>query len=190
MKTARRGAGTVGGGPARSARVKSEASMKRETAPSTVPPRRDRPDSELDPARELRARGLRVTGPRLAILAHLRSDLSHPSPEAVHAALQPRHPSLSLSTVYQTLEAFLQAGLCRRVTTGSNRLRVDGTTDDHDHAVCRSCGAVMDLARTPAFRPPRPPALPRGTELIGFRIEYEVVCARCGRNVASGASGD
>jgi len=130
-------------------------------------------------AEELRALGLRATGPRLAILEYLRTCFSHPTPETVLEALQGHHASLSLSTVYQTLESFLQAGLCRRVAAASGRLRVDGTLFDHDHAVCRHCGEVFDLQRPAAFRPPRAPGLPRGTELVGVRLEYEVICPRC-----------
>jgi Fe2+ or Zn2+ uptake regulation protein len=138
-------------------------------------------------AEELRRYGMRATGPRLAILAFLRSDFTHPTPEEVHDALRRQHASLSLSTVYETLEAFLQAGLCRRVSARSKRLRVDGTSDDHDHAVCRGCGEIRDLRRVPSFLPPEPAGLPRGTELIGFRIEYEVLCAGCRRAAASRA---
>ena len=132
-------------------------------------------------AGELRARGMRATGPRLLILEHLRAVVSHPTPEQVHAALRRRHPGLSLSTVYETLESFLHVGLCRRVAGSSGRLRVDGTRDDHDHAVCLGCGAILDLERAPR-RPAAPRGLPRGTEVLGHRIEYDVLCPRCTRD--------
>ena len=135
---------------------------------------------------ELRDHGLRVTGPRLAVLAHLRSDRSHPTPETVHAALRPELGALSLSTVYETLEAFTRAGLCRRVATRTTAMRIDGTADDHDHAVCRGCGTIMDVRRASPLRAPRPVDLPRGVELISSHIEYEVICAPC-RQEADGA---
>ena len=140
--------------------------------------------SRLELARELRERGMRATGPRLSILEYLRSAFSHPTAEAVHATLQRRQASLSLSTVYETLESFLETGLCRRVAARSGRLRVDGTIDDHDHAVCRSCGEVLDVQRPPSLRLAQPRELPPGTELIGLHIEYEVICARCQRGAA------
>ena len=128
----------------------------------------------------LRSRGLRATGPRVAILEALRSDRRHPTPEQIFTSLREGHPSLSLSTVYQTLEAFLEAGLCRRVNSGDGRLRVDGTSHDHDHAVCRRCGTVFDLRHGSGRRRLPDPELPAGMELLGVRIEYDVLCASCG----------
>ena len=130
-------------------------------------------------AETLRAAGLRATGPRLAILETILEDCSHPTPEALHATLRERHPSLSLSTVYQTLEAFVKAGLCRRVNAGDNRLRVDGTPLDHDHAVCRACGRIFDVPRRSSAGLPVPVGLPAAFTLVGVRVEYDVVCADC-----------
>ncbi len=125
----------------------------------------------------LRRLGLRATGPRLAILGALRRDMTHPTPERVLDRVRESYPSLSLSTVYQTLETFIAAGLCRKVAAADGRLRIDGTAADHDHAICRRCGRILDVP-VPQDRDPRP-ALPRGTRLIAVRIEYDVVCARC-----------
>lgn len=133
------------------------------------------------PRERLQAVGLRATAPRLSILAHLERDRSHPSAEDVHAALSPAHPSLSLSTVYTTLETFVERGLLRRVRTGGGRLRVDGTVHDHDHAICRGCGAVQDIDRPPGAHARLPePELPAGTRLVEIRVEYDVLCSVCG----------
>jgi Fe2+ or Zn2+ uptake regulation protein len=127
----------------------------------------------------LRQAGLRVTGPRLAILAALERDRRHPSAEQVHALLADDHPSLSLSTVYSTLETFARAGLIRRVSGLDGRLRVDGTRGNHDHAVCRDCGSIYDVDRNCLALPPAPDCLPSGLEVVRVRVEYEVVCAAC-----------
>ncbi|GIX46257.1 MAG: transcriptional repressor [Candidatus Tectimicrobiota bacterium] len=129
----------------------------------------------------LRRAGLRVTGPRLAILAALEQDPSHPTAERLYERLRPHHPSLSLSTVYETLETFIRTGLCRRVHDGSGRLRVDGTTADHDHAVCRECGTIFDVSREVFPLPAPPTRLPDGLEVTAVRVEYEVICAACRR---------
>src|SRR5215471_8106943 len=80
--------------------------------------------------------GLKATGPRMVILAALEQDPTHPTAEHLYDTLRRAHPSLSLSTVYQTLDVFIRTGLCRRVSGLGDRLRVDGTPQDHDHAVC------------------------------------------------------
>ena len=130
-------------------------------------------------AARIRSAGAKATGPRVAILAALLAARSHPTAEQLHESLRAAHPSLSLSTVYKTLETFLAAGLCRRVPGDGARLRVDGTPDDHDHAVCRACGRIFDVARSFFPRPAAPPELPAGLRLTAIRLEYEVICPAC-----------
>ncbi len=136
-------------------------------------------------AERLRRVGLRVTAPRLAILRALERDHSHPTPEQIYETLRRDYPSLSLSTVYETLEAFIRTGLCRRVHGASGRLRVDGTAQDHDHAVCRECGKIFDVSREFLPLPPPPAQLPNGLQVTGVRVEYEVICPACRQRRAS-----
>lgn len=133
-------------------------------------------------AQRLRDAGLRATGSRIAILEALETDRRHPTAEMVHESLQRRFPSLSMSTVYATIDAFLEHGLIRQVTGRSRRLRVDGTPLDHDHAVCRNCGSVFDIDRRVIERPAQPPELPDGLRVTNLYIEYEVICRECGGN--------
>jgi Fur family peroxide stress response transcriptional regulator len=115
----------------------------------------------------------------LAILGVLERDRSHPSAEEIHRALAGDHPSLSLSTVYLTLQAFVRAGLTRKISEVDGRMRVDGTLHDHDHAICRGCGRIYDVDRD-RLSPKRPKSrLPGGLEVLGVRVEYDVVCASC-----------
>jgi Fur family peroxide stress response transcriptional regulator len=129
--------------------------------------------------------GLKATGPRLMILEAIGNHLHHPTVEQIHRSLLDDHPSLSLSTVYETLDVFIRNGLCRRVTGAGDRMRVDGTPQDHDHAVCQSCGEIFDIDRQ-VFPLPLPPAqLPNGLLVKGLRLEYDVICAAC-REAAEG----
>ena len=132
-----------------------------------------------DVAGRLRDAGLRVTAPRVAVLEELERNRSHPNAVEVHRELSARHPSLSLSTVYLTIEAFAKAGLLRRIPARDGHLRVDGVVEEHDHAVCRHCGDVFDLPAQSSIPRAAPRGLPRGTRVLGSRIEYDVRCARC-----------
>ncbi len=123
--------------------------------------------------------GLKATGPRMLILKAIEHDRNHPTPEQIHAALRQDYPSLSLSTVYQTLDAFIRKRLCRRVTGAGDRLRVDGTPQDHDHATCNVCGEIFDIDRQHFPLPAPPSELPHGLMVTGLRLEYEVICAAC-----------
>lgn len=130
-------------------------------------------------AEKLRAAGLKATAPRLTILEALETDRRHPSAEMIFESLIDKSPSLSLSTVYQTLETFLQRGLLRRIAGAGGKLRVDGTLQDHDHAVCRTCGAVFDVDPDLIKRPRPPASLPHGLQVKNLFVEYEVLCSDC-----------
>jgi len=123
--------------------------------------------------------GLKATGPRMVILAALEQDHTHPTAEHLYDTLRRDHPSLSLSTVYHTLDVFIRTGLCRRVSGPGDRLRVDGTPQDHDHAVCRLCGAIVDVARDQVPLPIPPTPVAHGLMVTGIRLAYEVLCHAC-----------
>jgi len=147
---------------------------------------RNRESERRDRVNRLQQAGLRATAPRLAVLEVLERHRGHPAADEVWEALRRDHPTISRSTVYKTLDAFVATGLCRRITGDGTRLRVDGTPDDHHHAVCRSCGAIFDVEAA-AFPLPRAPReLPRGLAVTGVRLEFDVICRACRASAAAG----
>jgi Fe2+ or Zn2+ uptake regulation protein len=93
----------------------------------------------------LRERGLRVTPQRLAIAAVLREIGGHVTAEQLRARLDERMPGVSLPTVYATLDILEELGYVRRVAAAGGATVFDARTDAHHHAVCRRCGAIIDL---------------------------------------------
>ena len=135
--------------------------------------------SASDLAERLRSVGLKVTGPRVAILDAVERNCHHPSAEDIYQELVESNPSLSLSTVYGTLSAFVRAGLVRKLSEVDGRLRVDGTKSTHDHAICRMCGTIFDIEPDPGQGQSRPAELPGGLTVLDVRVEYDVVCGGC-----------
>jgi Fur family transcriptional regulator, stress-responsive regulator len=96
-------------------------------------------------AHQLRAVGLRVTRPRLAVLDAL-SEHPHADADTVVTVARAAHPSLSPQAVYGVLKALVAAGLARRIEpAGAPALFELRVGDNHHHLVCRSCGAVADV---------------------------------------------
>jgi Fe2+ or Zn2+ uptake regulation protein len=93
----------------------------------------------------LRARGLRVTPQRLAIARALRELDGHVTAETVFGHVSAQMPGVSLPTVYAALELLQQLGLIRRVATEGGTVVWDARVADHHHAVCRSCGVIVDV---------------------------------------------
>ncbi len=135
--------------------------------------------SVSEQADRLRGAGLKATGPRVAILDAIERNRNHPSVEEIYQELAGSHPTLSLSTVYGTLNAFSRAGLVRKLSEVDGRLRVEGTRKPHDHAFCRMCGAIFDIAPDPENVSTPPAELPGGLVVLDMRVEYDVICAKC-----------
>jgi Fe2+ or Zn2+ uptake regulation protein len=93
----------------------------------------------------LRAVSLRVTQPRLAVLAALR-DHQHVDTETVIALVRAEQPTVSHQTIYDVLRALTEAGLVRRIQPAGATARYEARVgDNHHHVVCRSCGAIADV---------------------------------------------
>jgi Fe2+ or Zn2+ uptake regulation protein len=106
-------------------------------------------DAEL--TARLRARGRRVTSQRVVINRLVRAQDRHVTAEEVHAAAVDILPGTSLPTVYATLELLEDLGVVRRVHAGRDAVRFDPRVDEHQHVLCRSCGAVEDLESSDAL---------------------------------------
>lgn len=100
----------------------------------------------------LRQRGLRATSARVAVLAEI-SELGHTTADQLHAALLPRLPAVSLSTVYRTLDALTDHGLIRHAHLGGSTPSYYLASEaEHAHLVCNQCGSVENLTGQPLQR--------------------------------------
>jgi Fur family transcriptional regulator, peroxide stress response regulator len=89
--------------------------------------------------------GLKVTPQRLAILKLLRKKLTHPTAEEVHHELLKDYPAISLTTVYNNLSRFVEAGMVKELNIDPNKMRFDTCMDSHDHFHCRVCDNVYNI---------------------------------------------
>jgi Fe2+ or Zn2+ uptake regulation protein len=93
----------------------------------------------------LQAHGLRVTAPRLAILAVLE-ELPHATVEEIEPPARARLGSLSTQAIYDILHTFHDAGLVRRIEPAGSPARFETRVgDNHHHLVCRDCGVAVDV---------------------------------------------
>jgi Fur family peroxide stress response transcriptional regulator len=90
--------------------------------------------------------GLRRTRQREQVYEALAATKSHPTADELHESLRSRDADLSLATVYNALEAFTGAGLCRRIPSPlcSGPSRYDAATEAHAHVILPD-GRVLDV---------------------------------------------
>lgn len=93
----------------------------------------------------LRQHDLKVTPQRLAILEVLVGEETHPTAEEVHETLQAEHPTVSLSTVYDTLSRFEDLGIVDSFRVGDGATRYEFANEPHVNVVCVECREVVDV---------------------------------------------
>jgi Fe2+ or Zn2+ uptake regulation protein len=127
----------------------------------------------------LRAHGLRVTKPRLAVLEVL-AEGGHLEVEDVARRARARLDSVSTQAVYDVLGALSRAGLARRIEPAGSPARFEARAgDNHHHIVCRGCGAIADVDCAVGERPCLHPGDAHGFELDEAEVTFWGLCPDC-----------
>jgi Fur family peroxide stress response transcriptional regulator len=127
----------------------------------------------------LKEKGLRVTQPRIAVLACLAESDHHPTAEEVGSAVNRLVPTAARASVYNVLHSLKDAGLVRELVFDDAVARYDANVDRHHHFVCSSCGGVADVPWDAL--PPLPRRrLPDGQSVESYAVTLRGLCAACG----------
>jgi Fe2+ or Zn2+ uptake regulation protein len=136
------------------------------------------------PARAIRAAGLKVTAPRLAVLEMLRG-APHSSAEDIFAGIRSALPGTSTQAVYGILSAFAAAGLVRRFDPpGSPTLFECRVGDNHHHIVCVRCRAVRDVDCVVGQAPCLQPSDDSGFVVFAAEVTFNGLCKTCQEQAA------
>ncbi len=125
-------------------------------------------------SQRLRERGFRLTPQRLSILRMVLNRLDHPTAEEVYRQARQRMPTVSLTTIYHTLETLVEVGAFVRVSPCSDTRRYDKNVEEHVHVICSKCGQIVDAPPLPS-----PVALPDIQQSTGF-VALKPICAFAG----------
>lgn len=121
--------------------------------------------------------GIQPSLQRIAIMEYLLTHRTHPTVEEVYVALFNEIPTLSKTTVYNTLRLFSESGAALMLTIDEKKVCFDGDVSPHGHFMCRECGMLFDVELPQEIKGYTP-------ELNGFRIDemhvyYKGVCNKC-----------
>ncbi len=101
--------------------------------------------SEADIKKLLNSRGLKSTHQRIIIYQTLMNTSTHPTADEVYNSIKVAFPSISLATVYNTLEILSESGLANKVMTNDGYMRYDGNTSEHNHIYLTNTHEIMDF---------------------------------------------
>ncbi|TMK30929.1 MAG: transcriptional repressor [Actinobacteria bacterium] len=94
----------------------------------------------------LRARGLRMTPQRRAIVAEIMRTRGHISPTALARKVQGEMPGVNASTVYRTLSLLEEVGVLSHAHLEGGAEYHRAEEAGHVHLTCSNCGAEDDLS--------------------------------------------
>ena len=129
-----------------------------------------------DLSAELKNRKVRPSYQRFKVLEYLNKNQCHPTVDQIFKDLQSEIPTLSKSTIYNSLNLFLKSGLIRVINIEDNETRYDIITKNHGHFKCESCGKIFNFSIDLNFF--------KTEELSGFKIidknvYFKGICPRC-----------
>lgn len=93
----------------------------------------------------LKEHSIKITPQRLEILKYLDEHRIHPTVDMIYSELKKRNPSLSKTTVYNSLEILEKHGIIQSLTISGTELRYDSRNDIHHHFLCKRCGKIFDI---------------------------------------------
>jgi Fe2+ or Zn2+ uptake regulation protein len=126
-----------------------------------------------------RQHDLAVTHQRAMIYQALFSMSGHPSPGQVYERVRQQIPSISLATVYKTINTFIETGIVREVSLHRGSIRLDSNPEPHHHMVCTDCKTIFDLDQAAMAPVLIKGTLPNGFRVQRFSIEVLGLCKQC-----------
>jgi Fur family ferric uptake transcriptional regulator len=133
----------------------------------------------------LRGAALRVTRPRVAVLAAVH-DHPHADTDSIIGVVREDLSEVSHQAIYDVLRALTIAGLVRRIQPSGSVARYESRVgDNHHHVVCRSCGVIADVDCAVGHVPCLTASDDHGFVLDEAEVVYWGLCPECSTTSSS-----
>lgn len=125
-------------------------------------------------AEKLLQHGIKPSVQRIAIADYIASHFTHPTADDIYLALHPDMPTLSKTTVYNTVNLLVEAGVISELNIDDKNARYDAVMNPHAHFRCRCCGKIIDLMDCKLPQPPK------GDFMVDeIKLSYAGHCNEC-----------
>ena len=94
--------------------------------------------------KRLKDKGITLTPQRIAIIEYMMNNKNHPTADEIYNAIKKKYWTISVATVYSTLELLEELGEIQKIYTDSSA-RYDWNKKPHHHFICRKCGKIYDI---------------------------------------------
>jgi Fur family peroxide stress response transcriptional regulator len=138
------------------------------------------PKSDASAIEALRSKGYKATPQRIAICRIALNSRAHPSAQQVYNEVKKIHPTVSLATVYKTLEVLRDLDLVQEINFHKGQARFDPYMHPHINLICLKCCIITDLDDITVEEITRKVAAATKFRPTGQRIDVYGICQKCG----------
>lgn len=101
-------------------------------------------DSDSSIIKALRGKGYKATPQRIAISRLILNNHTHPTAQSIYEEVKKVYPTVSLATIYKTVQVLKETGLVQELNLPNDQDRFDSNMQLHVHMVCLQCKSVND----------------------------------------------
>ena len=94
----------------------------------------------------LKAHEIKPSYQRIKIFQYLVENKNHPTVDMIYKALCTEIPTLSKTTVYNTLNLFIEKKIVNVIVIEENETRYDSVMAVHGHFKCEKCGKIYETS--------------------------------------------
>lgn len=135
----------------------------------------------MDVIERLQSHNIKPSVQRIAIMGYLMEHRTHPTVDEIYTALSSSIPTLSKTTVYNTLKILSEQGAVQTLTIDERNTCYDADTTTHAHFLCRNCGKIYDLASKANIKKAEEIDMD-GHDIQEIHYYYKGVCKQCLEN--------
>lgn len=135
--------------------------------------------SDASAIEALRSKGYKATPQRIAICRIVLNSGAHPSAQQVYDEVKKIHPTVSLATVYKTLEVLRDLDLVQEINFPKGQARFDSYMNPHINLICLKCCSITDLDDVTVKEITREVAAATKFKPTGQRVDVYGICQKC-----------
>jgi len=135
--------------------------------------------SDVSAIEALRSKGYKATPQRIAICRIALNSREHLSAQQIYDQVKKIHPTVSLATVYKTLEVLRDLDLVQELNFPKGQARFDSYMNPHINLICVKCGKITDIDDVTAGEIAKKVAAVTKFKPNGQRIDVYGMCQQC-----------
>ena len=124
----------------------------------------------------LLSNGVKPSVQRLSVLRFIMEKKEHPSVDDIYKELSNEIPTLSRTTVYNTLKHLTEKGIINTLSIDEVQSKYDFIEETHAHFLCKNCGKIYDIALDPQLLNSM---VTDGHQVLNTQIYFKGICNNC-----------